>query len=140
MAYLPQGELEKKHALVALMIKLSQKDGKIDPRETRFLKDMALYMGLSEEDINMVTENPSQFPLIPPKKEQDRMEMLYHLLFLMKIDGNVDKEEARLVEFIGLRLGFRPEMTRELTEIMRNNIAKQVPPEHMLETIKKYMN
>lgn len=140
MSYLPQGELEKKRALVALMIKLTQKDGKVDPRETRFLEDMTHHMGLSLEELKMVSANPSQFPLKPPKKEQDRMEMLYHLLFLMKIDGDVDDEEARLVEFIGLRLGFRPEMTRELTQIMRENIAKQVPPEHMLETIKKYMN
>jgi hypothetical protein len=68
------------------------------------------------------------------------MTILYYLLFLMEIDGNVSREEEDLVKEFGLRLGFRIGLTSELIDEIRKHARTRVPPDALLEHIRKYLN
>ena len=68
------------------------------------------------------------------------MAVLYDLLFLMKIDGDVAEEEKELVLELGVRLGFRISMIEEFIQTISNYIGQTVPPNALLDIIRKYMN
>jgi hypothetical protein len=58
----------------------------------------------------------------------------------MDIDGNVKPEEEDLVKEFGLRLGFRMGLTTELINEIKRHATTKIPPEALLEHIRKYLN
>lgn len=129
-----------KHNVVALMLSLSKVDNEVDELEYRFIVDMASKMGLSTEDVHRINSNIDDYELVPPKDEMERMNILYQLLFLMKIDGAIRDEEVKMVQRVGFKLGFRQTLTQDLIEVIRNHIREQVPVAQMLDNIRKYLN
>ncbi len=129
-----------KRSLVSLLIRLSKSDERIHTNEARFIMDIGTQLGLDTSEITEIENNPQDYPLRPPKSEQDRVKILYHLLFMMKMDGEVSDDESKLINQIGLKLGFRPEMVNAMIKLIHEHIKTDVPPEKMLEILKRYLN
>ena len=68
------------------------------------------------------------------------MTILYYLLFTMAVDGQIHEEEEKLCYELGLRLGFRENMTRDLINVMKRFLNKKLPQEALLKEIRKYLN
>ena len=68
------------------------------------------------------------------------MTILYYLLFLMEVDGEISRQEEQLVEHFGMLLGFRIELTRELISVVKSYSNRALPPEEMLKHIRKFLN
>jgi RAB protein geranylgeranyltransferase component A len=68
------------------------------------------------------------------------MTILYYLLFMMRVDGVIDQQEEQLVHEAGFRLGFNEKMVDDLIHVMKTYLNKEIPPEVMLQQIKKYLN
>ena len=132
--------MKQPHNLMAILLKMAKADQKVEPHEMQFLKDVSNQLGMSETDWKELTNQFEDHELQIPQTEKERAIYLYHLLFLMKIDGEVSIEEEKLCHEIGLRLGFRPELTRRLIEIIKNHIGKAVPVDLMLNAIRQYHN
>lgn len=133
-------EWERKRSIIAYLIQMASSDGHIAPQESRFIADVASSIGLSSEDITDVVRKPEDFILDPPADEHARMEILYYLLFTLRVDGKVDRREEVLCLQVGLRLGFNELMTQDLIDIMKKYLKEDIPPNLMLEQIKKYLN
>ncbi len=129
-----------KRSIIALLLKLSQSDDDWDTRELAFIRDIGYKMGLETHDVAEINAGLENFELVPPKSENERMEIMYYLLFFMKVDGQVTKPEEEMVTGVGLRLGIRPELTGELIGIIKDHINKEIPVDRMLSLIKKYLN
>ena len=102
--------------------------------------DIASQLGLLKEDIATIIENPEKFALKPPAAEEDRMRILYYLLFMMRVDGKIPPEEEKLCYKAGLRLGFNEQLTGDLIRVMKTYLEEDIPPEAMLDVVKKYLN
>ncbi len=135
-----ENEYDRNRATLAMLIKMVMIDNKIDPVEKKFLGDIALQLGLLQEDIITIIEKPEAFALKPPAAEEERMRILYYLLFMMRIDGKIPPEEEKLCYKAGLRLGFNEQLTGDLIRIMKTYLNKEIPPEEMINAVKKYMN
>ena len=131
---------ELKKSIIAMLLRLQASDHAKDIREFAYIHKVATHLGLSAHDVTSVEEAIEDYPLRPPAEEKDRMTILYYLLFLMEIDGEVTAEEEDLVKEFGLRLGFRISLTAELIDVIRKYSDTQVPQEAMLELIRKYLN
>lgn len=129
-----------KKALISLLIRLSKSDKQVHTHEASFVKDVGARMGLEVADIVAIENDPHAYPLAPPKSEHERVSILYHLLFMMKMDGEVSAEEEKLTHQIGLKLGFRPEMVQAMIQLIKDNIKTDVPPDEMLAILKRYLN
>lgn len=129
-----------KQAIIALLLKLAESDGEWDSRELKFIRDIGYKMGLETHEVAEINADLENFKLKPPKSENERMEIMYYLLFFMKVDGKVTRPEEEMVKEVGLRLGIRPELTEELIDIIKDHIGKEVPVDRMLSLIKKYLN
>lgn len=126
--------------LIALLMKLAASDNQVAQNESQFIRAVAKQVNLSVEDWEILTQNYDSFPIDIPKIEKDRAVILYHALFLMKIDGEIAKEEEELCHKIGLRLGFRPELVNELISIIKSHLNRSIPVNLMINAIKKYQN
>lgn len=133
-------DLERKKGIIAMLIKLANVDDQAVAIERRFIMDVAEQIGLSKMDLAAVAKNPDDFELQPPEGEQERMNILYYLLFTMRVDGVIKEEEERLCYKAGLRLGFNEQLTADLIRVMKKYLNKDIPPEAMLDTIRKYLN
>jgi hypothetical protein len=129
-----------KRSIIALLLRLQASDTNKHIREFAYIHKVATHLGLSAEDVRDVENSLDHYPLRPPAGEKERMTILYYLLFLMEIDGEVTPEEEDVVKEFGLRLGFRMGLTSELIAVVKHYAKTQIPPDALLERIKKYLN
>ena len=132
--------LDQKQTHILTLLMLAEADDTDHENEVRFINHVAGRIGLSEEDVEEIDKHPERLTFSLPVSEQDRMTVLYDLLFLMKIDGGVVEEEVELVRELGKRLGFRIDMIEEFIQTMARYIGQAVPSNELLDIIKKYMN
>ena len=126
--------------IIALMLKLAKHDKYYDEQEFYYILQVSHAMGLSAEEMRDIQLNLDNYGFKPPTTESERMTVLYYLLFCMKSDHQVKEEEIKLVQKMGFRLGFREQLTDDLIRTVSSHADKKLPPELLLESLKKYLN
>ena len=130
----------RRQAIIGLLLQMTDADESIDYREVKFIMDVAAYIGLTPSDVQSVKDNQDAFHFSAPPGEQERMNILYYLLFAMAIDGEIKEAEERLCYKAGLRLGFNDQMTADLIGVMKHYLNKEMPKDALVKEIKKYFN
>ena len=133
-------ESEKRKSHILNLVRLAQADGKWHENEKRFIADVAKRIGLTEAEHADLIFNPENIEFVIAETEPERVTMLYDMLFMMKMDGGVSKEEEELCMEIGFRLGFNPLMVQEMIDVMKTYEYKQVPDDSLINILKKYFN
>lgn len=132
--------LDQKQTHILTLLMLAEVDGRDHENERLFINSVARRLGMTEADVEDIDKHPERLTFSLPTSEVDRMTVLYDLLFLMKIDGEVAEEEVELVRELGMRLGFRIGMINEFIQVMADSIGKEVPANALLDIVRKYMN
>lgn len=132
--------VEKNRSIVAMLVEMMKADQFSSPIEDAYVKYVAMHLGISEDEVDLIKNKPEQFPFVAPESEQDRMTILYYLLFTMRVDGEIKEKEEAICHKVGLKLGFNPALTQDLIQVMKKYAKDEVPPEAMLEQIRKYLN
>jgi len=131
---------QSKRAIVALLFRLMGSDKEENLKELGYIMHVGDQLGLNDEDLQEIKINKDQYHLKPPIEEKDRVVILYYLLFFMKADGEIKSEEEEMVLHFGMKLGFRPDMIKDLISVLKNHVDKAVPPDELLGKIKAYLN
>ena len=131
---------ERNKAIIAMLYKMAVADNDLHFVEQELILQIAEQMGLRMEDVAIVFANPDDYVLRPPKNEEDRMTILYYLLFTMRIDGVIKPAEEKLCYEAGLQLGFHHQLVTDLINIMKKYLDREVPSEELLDAIRKYLN
>lgn len=133
-------EKEKSRVLLKILVHLARADGHIQEEEFSYLLFVATRLHVETEELRDLCKGNEEFNEFLPHDEQDRMNVLYHLLFLMDADKIVDKREEAIVYHFGHRLGFSELMVRDFIQVFRIDDLDDLPPTVMLDIIKKYQN
>ncbi len=88
------------------LVLIANADGVVTAEETKLLNRIGKNIGLNEEQIQAVIDNPSQFSVIPPVSKIERLEQMVQLIKMMQSDGDIDKHEYNLLELLAVKLGF----------------------------------
>ena len=131
---------QRAERLLPLLAEVAHADGTFDPRERSFLLQLARQHGLSEAEAEGALSRKPATPLRPPTAEQDRMTVLYYLLFLSQADRDVDAAEESVLHRYGLLLGIRPALVADFVDLARKYRATEVPAEEMIGRIRAYLN
>lgn len=129
----------KKENILAVILKMSKVDGVIHDNEMMYIIQLGLSMGVKEEAIRKIAHT-SFDELFIPSSEYERMTIFYYLVFLMKIDGEVTDEETELLHHFGLKLGFNHLLIENVIRVVRANLGKKLPPNALIEEVRKYLN
>jgi len=132
--------MERNKAILSLVFKLIKSDNKLEKIESQYLISLARELNISENEFNLVIANPDDYKLIPPPPEQERMEILYYLLFAMRIDKDINKSEENFIYNTGIKLGFAETMIKDMLNIFKKHLTTRLPKDALLDILKKYMN
>ncbi len=123
-----------------LLLALTNADAKSTINEQKFILDIATQLGISADELNQLQSSFKHFKIEIPESEQERMTILYQLLFLMRIDAEIADPEKEIIHQIALKFGVHPDLTNDLINVMIEHLQKNIPIDALLLQIKKYMN
>jgi len=126
--------------IIALLLKLARKDGHFDEREFSFIVQVCKSLGVPMEEMREIQLKIDDYSFSAPKTEEERMTVLYYLLFCMKSDHVVSEEEIKLIQKMGFKLGFREQLTDDLIRTVQQHSDQKLPPDLLLKSLQKYMN
>jgi len=122
------------------LYKIAISDGKINKNEYRFIIDIAKSIGLTNNEALDIINRNIDFKITPPKSINERMQHLFQMLFLMKIDGDINLTEINVIKNIALYLGLNLSMTEELIGVIKAYKKSLIPHEEMIGIVKRHMN
>ncbi len=126
--------------ILSSLLNLSLCDHELNDEEITFIKHVGTQLELTSSEIEEAKLNYKTIALHPPESEKERMTILYYLLFFIQTDQKITPQEKIKVQEFGFQLGFDQKLTDELIDIMIQFTGKEIPPNLMLEKIKKYQN
>ena len=133
------GEEAKKENILSLMMSMSEADGVIHDNEMMYILQLGFSMGLDETKIRELSGS-KRSDMFVPTSEADRMTIFYYLVFLIKVDGEISKDEKNMMHHFGLKLGFNHLMIDNIIRVVEANLGKRMHPNAILREIKKHLN
>lgn len=131
---------EKNNILLKLLIFASKTDGIIHKKEFAYLLYVCRNLNVDPETLRDMSVDFETFKEFLPNTEQDRMQFLYHLLFLMKSDETISIEEEKILYHFGFKLGFLEDKIRDFIHVAKRYTLSQLPSNALLDIVKKYNN
>lgn len=106
---------------LSILIELAYRDGEIDEREHRLIHQIGEAHGIDQEEIAELIESPPNIDY-DQLSNDERFEMLYNLVRLMKVDGKIFDEEILYCLDVAKRLGYPMEAVMELYGLVHANL------------------
>lgn len=131
---------EKNKILLKLLVHISKADQTLKEGELAYLLHICDNLNLDPELIRTYMLREENIREILPLTEQDRMNVLFHLLFTMKSDQEIHQSEENQVYSLAFKLGFSEAMTRDFIQLMKDHKSNGIPMNEMLEIIRKHNN
>jgi hypothetical protein len=73
----------------------------------------------------------------PPKGTKETFRLIFDLVWMMMVDGNIVGNEVRLCENLAMQMGFAPETVGDLAGFIRQNMAKGIPAEETYQRLEQ---
>lgn len=127
-------------AVISMLLRMMDADGHKDRTEYLYILKVAYEMGMTQEDLAALTPDDLNRKGKMPESEQDRMKILYYLLFMMDMNGIITPEEETLIREFGYLLGFRIELVADLIRVIKEHHAGGNPTDELLDKIRTYLN
>ncbi len=127
-----------KLSLLSDMIALARTSDGIKDIEYNFLIAVANQLGISEAELNALTNSKPQKKVIQP--ESQRILHFHRLVLLMNVDQYTDNRELLIVKNFGLKMGLSQEAIDKVLKIMHNYPNKVVPPDVLIDIFKTQHN
>ena len=97
-----------------VLINLAASDLKIGDSEAKTIHIIGKASGLTREEVTSMLERPTPIGNLSGFTEDQKFENLYHLIQLMKSDGQVFKSEMHFCEQVAEKLGYKKQVVAEL--------------------------
>ena len=98
-----------------VLINLAASDSKVADKEAKIIHLIGKANGMTTEEVDSMLKKPKPIGNLDTLTEDQKFENLYHLVQLMKADGQVFKSEINFCETIAERLGYKKGVVAELS-------------------------
>lgn len=137
-----QEERLKKMAIYGNLYIMAAADEEVSEEETIFLENAAESLGLNEDEIEHIHSNYQNMELVVPEGEEERYYALRNIVFMMLIDGEIDKAEyTKCVQYAQLADLDQQAVDSIITEYRQKADAYKEPPADLdIENIDIYLD
>lgn len=90
------------------IVRVALSDGGITDKERAFLEKLARQLEISEEDYKEIMADPTKYPINPPYLYIHRLERLYDLGLMVRLDNQLGEKQPEVLTRFALALGFTP--------------------------------
>ncbi|MBN8650817.1 MAG: TerB family tellurite resistance protein [Cytophagales bacterium] len=98
-----------------VLINLAASDRNVGEKEAKVIHLIGKANGLSKDEIETMMKTPKPIGDLSAFSEDQKFENLYHLIQIMKSDGQVFKSEIHFCEQIAEKLGYKKAVVGELS-------------------------
>lgn len=98
-----------------ILINLAASDMTVGDKEAKIINMIGKANGLSKDEIEAMMKSPQPVGDLSAFSEDQKFENLYHLIQMMKADGQVFKSEISFCEEIAEKLGYKKAVVAELS-------------------------
>lgn len=110
-------------------------DGHLDAHEINNLMRIAKRLDITDDEVQEIRNNMDKVAFTPPKGTKDTFRLLFDLVWMMMIDGNVIGNEMRVCQNLAMQMGFAPETINDLAGFIRQHVAKGTPTEEIYQKL-----
>jgi uncharacterized tellurite resistance protein B-like protein len=96
------------------LVSIALADGHLSEDEWELLVYLASRLGMEEEEINAIRENPEAVTFVMPKTHDQRVQQIEDLVLLMSIDHDINPNEVELCKKISLKLDVLPQIVDDI--------------------------
>lgn len=96
------------------LITIALADGHLSEDEWELLVYLASRLGMEEEEINAIKENPDAVTFVMPKTHDQRVQQIEDLVLLMSIDHDINPNEIELCKKISMKLDVLPQIVDDI--------------------------
>ncbi len=98
-----------------VLINLAASDNTVAEKEAKVIHMLAKANGISRDEVDAMLKRPAPIGNLEAFTEDQKFENLYHLIQLMKSDGQVFKSEIHFCEQVAEKLGYKKGVVGELS-------------------------
>jgi uncharacterized tellurite resistance protein B-like protein len=91
------------------LVLLARLDGVVDEAEKNLLSRIANRLGLTEEQVKEIKNNPDNYAVIPPVNVDERTERFVQLIEMSMTDAVISMEEKLVIHRMAIALGYTDE-------------------------------
>ncbi len=114
------------------LILIARFDGKVMDSEKKLLQNIAGKLSLTNEQVSEIIDNPEQYQVIPPHSREERYERFIQLIEMALVDGVMSHEEEKLINKLGVSLGFSSETVTEKSKVIIEKVKSGVKRDQIL--------
>lgn len=82
-------KFDRRHHLIAILIKLAEIDGLVVQKETDYIASLAKQMKIRKEEFSTLVLYSDKFTVRLPETESDRVVYLFHILKVIIVDDKI---------------------------------------------------
>ena len=101
---------------INILIRLAKADKKVTLKERKMIFDLASEKNFPKETVDNLFMNQEPIGTLGALSENQKFEYLYNAICLMKVDRDINTSELIFCEDIAIRMGFRKDVVRMLSE------------------------
>lgn len=98
-----------------VLINLAASDNTVAEKEAKVIHMIGKANGLTKDEVDAMMKRPKPIGSLDSLAEDQKFENLYHLIQLMKSDGQVFKSEIHFCEQVAEKLGYKKGVVAELS-------------------------
>jgi len=133
---------EKKQALayVKNLIELAAADNIFHQKEIQFIQKVGQQKGLKEREIEKMIDGYTPSEMSIPEDKVECFDMLYDLVQLMAVDGEIADSEHKICQDIALKMGFSDIIVSLLVSKIEQGIINNETREELIEKASPFIH
>lgn len=100
----------------AAIVRVAMSDGVINDAEKKFLDRLAINLDITDAEYKTILKDYKSHPINPPLSYDIRLERLYDLARMVWADHIEGENQVRLLERLGVGLGFNPQNVKYIVD------------------------
>lgn len=122
-----------------VLINLAASDRSVGEKESKIIHMIGKANGVSKEDIESMMKKPQPIGNLGQMSEEQKFENLYHLIQIMKSDGQVFLSEINFCEQIAEKLGYKKGVVAELSSRIYSDPSITTDRKLLIERAHKFL-
>lgn len=122
-----------------VLINLAASDRNVGEKEAKVIHMIGKANGISKDEIDSMLKKPQPIGDLSVFSEEQKFENLYHLIQLMKSDGQVFKSEIHFCEEIAEKLGYKKAVVGELSSRIYSDPTITADRKMLIERARKFL-
>lgn len=122
-----------------VLINLAASDNTVAEEEAKVIRMIAKVNGIPKDEVDEMLKKPKPIGNLDTLTEDQKFENLYHLIQLMKSDGQVFRSEIHFCEQVAEKLGYKKGVVAELSSRIYSDPSITADRKLLMDRARKFL-